>query len=70
MLAGDQTQVRQIMTGDSFAAQHAPVAYFGLGDLTSVDRLTVVWPDGNEEVISRPAVDQYHQLSTANDVSN
>lgn len=43
-------QLRHITAGCSYASQHGSRLYFGLGDLTSVDRLTVTWPGGGQEV--------------------
>ncbi len=44
-----RSQSRWIVTGDSFLAQHAPTAHFGLGDATHVKTIEVVWPNGITE---------------------
>jgi hypothetical protein len=31
-----------------------PVAHFGLGDATAVERVTVTWPDGTAVVLLNP----------------
>lgn len=41
-----RTQTRWIVSGDSFLAQHAPVAHFGLGNAKSVESIEVTWPNG------------------------
>jgi hypothetical protein len=43
---GDTTQLREIRAGSNFESQDPPIAYFGLGNASSVDELRVVWPDG------------------------
>ncbi|MFT4549214.1 MAG: hypothetical protein ACI8XO_004421 [Verrucomicrobiales bacterium] len=40
------TQSRWIVSGDSFLAQHAPVAHFGLGEGRVVKLLKITWPNG------------------------
>ena len=59
--AGSQTA--QIVTGDSFSAQHPATVHFGLGGGTEVDAIEVRWPNGAVQHIQRPAVDRYHQIS-------
>jgi hypothetical protein len=43
-------QLRHVTAGCSYASQHGSRLYFGLNDLTCVDRLTVRWPGGGQEV--------------------
>ena len=59
---GGRTQVAAVVTGDSFAAQHAPVRHFGLGADDTVDHIEVRWPNGRTSHLDRPAVDQYHDV--------
>ena len=47
---GDQSQMRLKSLGSSYASQHSARLYFGLGEAEQVDRLTVRWPGGGEEV--------------------
>ena len=44
LTAGGITQVREIISGSSFAATEDPRAHFGLGTADRVDRIEVVWP--------------------------
>lgn len=44
-----RVQTRWIVTGDSFLAQHAPTAHFGLGTARRVKSLEVTWPNGRIE---------------------
>ncbi|MCP4849148.1 MAG: CRTAC1 family protein [Verrucomicrobiaceae bacterium] len=56
------TQIKQIVTGDSFFSQHAPVAHFGLGKTDSVDRIDVRWPSGRLTSLKEPAIRKYHTI--------
>ncbi len=49
--AGGRTLSRYLRSSDSFLSHHDPRLHFGLGQATSVDRLTVDWPDGSSETI-------------------
>ncbi|MFP6874442.1 MAG: CRTAC1 family protein [Verrucomicrobiales bacterium] len=59
---GQRTQVKQIVIGDSFFSQHAPVAHFGLGKASSVERIDIRWPSGRTTVLKQPAIRQYHTI--------
>ena len=54
-------QVVPVVTGDSFAAQHAPTVHFGLGDAT-VESLEVRWPNGRVTRLEKPSAGKYHHL--------
>ena len=56
----DRILVKPIVTGDSFQAQHPFSAYFGLGSVSEVAELKIIWPNGHTQVVSNPAVDRYH----------
>ena len=48
--AGERRWWRLIQPGYSYLVSNDPRAHFGLGAAAEVDRITVVWPDGTEEV--------------------
>lgn len=54
---------RQIVTGDSYRAQHASTVHFGLGKADQVERVEIRWPDGPTAVLEKPAINQYHVVS-------
>jgi len=56
--AGGRTQRRVIDAGSGYLCQMEPVAHFGLGTLTALDRLTVRWPDGAVLHVDHPAPNQ------------
>ena len=43
-------QTRWLVSGDSFLAQHATVAHFGLGKAKRVRKIEVTWPNGKTQV--------------------
>jgi len=47
--SGDMRQLRVVKAGSSYASQSSGRVYFGLGDLTGVDSLTVRWPTGRQQ---------------------
>jgi hypothetical protein len=56
LTAGGRTQVRFIDGGSGWRCQQEPVAHFGLGAVTRVDKVEVCWPDGTMASVSRPAI--------------
>ena len=60
--AGNRHEVRPLVTGDSFTAQHPATAHFGLGENQAVDKLVIRWPSGKTMTLPRPATGQYHRL--------
>lgn len=49
---GNVTRTRLISAGTSFMAQVAAEAHFGLGNSTTVDELTILWPNGTQTVLT------------------
>jgi hypothetical protein len=47
-------QRRVIDAGSGYLCQMEPVAHFGLGTATQVERVVVRWPDGAMSLIDRP----------------
>ena len=47
--AGGVAQIRQISSGGSYASQNDFRAHFGLGENSTLDRLTITWLDGTRE---------------------
>jgi hypothetical protein len=50
---GTEKQVRLLSAGSGFASQHSARLYFGLGDRTKVDAISVKWPTGKVERFER-----------------
>lgn len=60
--AGDRTLRRDVRAGYSYQACNDPRVHFGLGKLSGVDEVRVVWPDGEEERFGPFAAGQTHDL--------
>ncbi len=60
--AGDQTWCRQHDGQSGYLSQSSMEVYFGLGDVSSVDRITVQWPSGMLQTVNGPI--QSNQLLT------
>ncbi|MBI2926154.1 MAG: CRTAC1 family protein [Verrucomicrobia bacterium] len=55
-------QHRWLVTGDSYRAQHATTAHFGLGTLTNVESVAIRWPNGKTQRLVAPAINRYHEV--------
>jgi hypothetical protein len=51
---GGRVRVKGVCGGSGYLCQMEPVAHFGLGELSSVDRVTVTWPDGAAVTLLNP----------------
>jgi hypothetical protein len=55
---GDRVRVKPIDGGSGYLCQMEPVAHFGLGRGSRVDRVTVTWPDGAAVVLEGPGANR------------
>lgn len=55
-------QIQEVSGGSGFCAQNQRRLHFGLGDVTSVDRVQIRWPSGRVQTITSPAVDKIHKI--------
>ena len=55
---GAQRMMRLITAGTSFIGQEPAEAFFGVGTATSIDRVTVEWPDGTVDDLLGVAANQ------------
>ena len=60
---GQHSAIAQLVTGDSYRCQSANTLHFGIGPAEQIDRADIVWPDGSETRIDRPAINRYHSVS-------
>jgi len=54
-----QTLVRELYPVNSYRSQMPNIVHFGLGDATQVERLTIRWPSGKEQVLTELAADRH-----------
>jgi enediyne biosynthesis protein E4 len=60
---GSEKFTRLVSAGSGFASQQSARLYFGLGDKTQVDVLTVRWPNGRIEKFSKQATRQLIRIT-------
>ncbi len=51
-------QVRQLVLARGYMSSSEPMLHFGLGHDTSIQRLVVTWPGGEQQIFTNLAVDQ------------
>ncbi len=54
-----QSLVREMFPINSFRSQMPNIVHFGLGDATSVEKLTIRWPSGREQQLQNLAADRH-----------
>jgi hypothetical protein len=59
---GGRKQTRFAKGGGSYASSGDRRHVFGLGDATKIDRLTVIWPNGEQQSWNDLTIDGYHRL--------
>jgi hypothetical protein len=59
-----RTRYRWIGAGGSYLGQEPAEAFFGLGTAATVDRLTVLWPDGEQTTWNDVPADQVLTISS------
>ena len=56
-------QVRQLVLARGYLSSSEPVLHFGLGDETTIKRLTIDWPSGHTQVFTDLAVDRRYTIT-------
>jgi len=64
--SGGTKQRRVVDGGMGFASQNDRRLHFGLGRTEWVDRVVIYWPSGTQQVLTNPAVDQFHTITEPN----
>lgn len=54
---------RELYPANTFSSQMPSYVHFGLDEATRVDRLTIYWPSGLEQVIEQIAADQHIEIT-------
>jgi len=52
-------QVREIRSGESYGITNSMNIHFGMGQVTEIDSVVVLWPSGTVDVLVMPSADQY-----------
>ena len=56
---GDRRRRRQVQPCYSYCSSNDPRVHFGLGEIETVDAVTVIWPDGRRETRADVAANQF-----------
>lgn len=56
--AGGREFRRLVLAGYSYCSSSDPRAHFGLGAISSIDEIAVLWPDGEVESFPAPSIDR------------
>ncbi|MYA22540.1 MAG: CRTAC1 family protein, partial [Gemmatimonadetes bacterium] len=66
LVAGERTQIRDLICGSSFLSSEDRRLHFGLGLVRRVDTLEVRWPDQHREIFTDLPVNQYLTIEERN----
>ncbi|MEO8084168.1 MAG: CRTAC1 family protein [Ardenticatenales bacterium] len=58
-----QQQRQEVLAASGYCSQNMRQLHFGLGDAAAVESADIRWPDGTQETITAPAVDQVHTIT-------
>jgi enediyne biosynthesis protein E4 len=56
--AGSKRWKAERVAGSGYLSQDDARVHFGLGTVNAVDKITIHWPDGREQIVEKPAVDR------------
>jgi hypothetical protein len=60
---GDRRIVRELYPADGYVSRQPCEVYFGLGDATQIDRLTIRWPAGETQELTSLAADRHIRIT-------
>jgi len=63
--AGGRRQMEIVDGGSGFASQNDRRVHFGLGEVSTVDRVVILWPCGSTQTLERPETDRLHLITEA-----
>jgi enediyne biosynthesis protein E4 len=61
--AGDLVQTGEVLSGGSYLSQNDLRIHFGLGSRTMVDKVEVLWPDGDKQSFTNLPADRFYQIT-------
>ena len=69
LTAGGVTQRGDVLCGGSFASSNDLRLFFGLGDATTIDSISITWPDRTVQIVPPPRVDHLYEVQQGGPVS-
>lgn len=60
-------QTRQLTLARGYMGSDEPIAHFGLGDQTKIDKLTILWPDGRQQEAANLEAGRIYTITQAAD---
>lgn len=58
VVGSDLRLTRRVEAASGYLSSHSPVVHFGVGDILSIERIEVRWPDGHNEIFPGGGVDR------------
>jgi len=55
----DMEQMRELRSGNNYVSQNPVEAHFGLGQNTTIERVSIVWPDGENTQITNIEINKF-----------
>jgi len=59
VLSNDVRQMQELKSGNNYVSQNPVEAHFGLAKASEVTNIRVVWPDGEESIITQVEINQF-----------
>jgi len=69
VIAGNETQLRQVIAGGSFASSNPTAQHFGLANNSIIDSILITWPDGSTQELTNIQANQYLVVNKVQSVS-
>lgn len=62
---GDKIMMREYTTTRGFQSSSSHKIHFGLGNLTAIDSLKVIWNNESQSILISPEINKYHKVKKA-----
>ncbi len=60
--AGGMRQILEVRSGTSYVSQNDLRLLFGLGQLTAIEKIEILWPDRTQETVTGMPIDRYSKI--------
>ena len=58
VISGSKRWTAERVAGTGYLSQDEARTHFGLGSVSAIDKITIYWPDGREQIVERPGLDR------------